>query len=342
MASARPDLAASAGDNSLPDNWLLDSLGKDASRVVGGVGSALDYLGRDLTGGGDLTVDPDSGVARDTDLEDSANTLGSLVMEGGLAASRPPGSLGVFGGMRAAGAPTDALRTANMLDMKGASPSDIWQQTGWFRGADQKWRFEIPDKGASVDLTSLGSSGTAPLGSVLSHPALFSAYPDLAKTPVEVGGPGGNVRGVYNPGGPEAAENISLSSIWPKANYSPLSTLLHESQHAIQSREGFAYGGSPTDPGMVEAGKGVLSTMQDRVAVLKGSSDPMDQDESSYLRAMINNYRGSPEKLAYRSLSGEVEARNVQSRFANPRLAPWLPDLTEDTSRLFQLLSFLR
>lgn len=149
MASARPDLSSStAGGNGFPGDWLLGSLGKDLGRFAGGIGDSLDYLGRDLMGQGALEVDPMSGVARDTGLMDSANGLGGLVMEGGLAAPRPEGSLGVFGGVHAQNADTGALRMANILEMQGTSPQDIWGKTGWFRGADQSWRFEIPDQQA--------------------------------------------------------------------------------------------------------------------------------------------------------------------------------------------------
>lgn len=51
-------------------------------------------------------------------------------------------------GERAREADTTALDTAREMEKKGESAETIRQKTGWFRGMDGKWRFEIDDSGA--------------------------------------------------------------------------------------------------------------------------------------------------------------------------------------------------
>ena len=31
------------------------------------------------------------------------------------------------------------------MEREAASSEEIWKETGWMRGSDHKWRFEIPD-----------------------------------------------------------------------------------------------------------------------------------------------------------------------------------------------------
>ncbi len=69
------------------------------------------------------------------------------------------------------------------------------QATGWFKGVDDKWRFEINDSDAQLttlvdamkgetfgDITSNivpKWRGSLRVKDVLDHPKLFSAYPNL-------------------------------------------------------------------------------------------------------------------------------------------------------------------
>ena len=46
----------------------------------------------------------------------------------------------------------DLLDTAKDLETRGVSSEEIRRSTGWFRGMDGKWRFEIDDSGMSVKL----------------------------------------------------------------------------------------------------------------------------------------------------------------------------------------------
>lgn len=52
-----------------------------------------------------------------------------------------------FAGQNVANADLEALDTAEEMERRGVDAETIRQQTGWFRGRDGKWRFEIDDSG---------------------------------------------------------------------------------------------------------------------------------------------------------------------------------------------------
>jgi len=58
-----------------------------------------------------------------------------------------------FAGVKAQTAAMDQLEQAKRLEAQGVDAEQIRQQTGWFKGVDSKWRFEISDKDAVVDLS---------------------------------------------------------------------------------------------------------------------------------------------------------------------------------------------
>ena len=84
-----------------------------------------------------------------------------------------------YAGLKAKTSDIGTLEQAQRLEDVGkASAEEIRQQTGWFRGMDGKWRFELDDsqmKIRDIDITS----GETKLVEVLDHPALFKAYPQL-------------------------------------------------------------------------------------------------------------------------------------------------------------------
>lgn len=52
-----------------------------------------------------------------------------------------------FGGANANGADLEALRKAQQMQQQGVADDIIFKTTGWFAGADGKWRFEMDDSG---------------------------------------------------------------------------------------------------------------------------------------------------------------------------------------------------
>jgi len=90
-------------------------------------------------------------------------------------------------------------------------------------------RFEVDDSGAKLNLQGIQKSNK--LGDILDHPELFNQYPELKNVKVELSA---------NPNSMFDGKKITLSAFAAKDP----SVLLHEVQHAIQSKEGFAFGTS--------------------------------------------------------------------------------------------------
>lgn len=156
----------------------------------------------------------------------------------------------MFAGINALKAPLDQVVQAEVMKSKGRSPEYIWRETGWWEGTDGEWRFEISDKSASINMDKLkeiehdGSFLVEPkqttLGEVLNHPKLFANYPQLK-----------DIRVTFKPAALDAFKSYQgwfnskdmLLNITPYAK-NPLSTMLHEIQHAVQAAENFAAGGN--------------------------------------------------------------------------------------------------
>jgi len=181
------------------------------------------------------------------------NPAGRISAEGlGLASSL----LGMLAGPKAKTANHALLSLAKDLEKEGKSNREIWSKTGWFQGPDGEWRFEISDHAAKLSgnvprsqydpaqvtfpLFEGGVFNKNPrtLGTTLDHQALFEAYPELRD--VKVGGTGfaGDLRGFYN----DKQSYMGLRGGKPDDT---LSTVLHETQHAVQGIEGTAQGGVP-------------------------------------------------------------------------------------------------
>jgi DNA-binding CsgD family transcriptional regulator len=259
-----------------------------------------------------------------------------------------------FAGVNAKTADKAALARAQNMEAEGASRDDIWDATGWFKGVDGKWRFEIDDSRSVFNEIGNGRD-------YLTHPGgMFKAYRDV---------PGmqdlGDVR-VMRSGRPD--EGAFMGSGSPieslhigKGSSDPRSIALHEYQHGIQAREGFAKGGSPSDdtlaadlsaaryddlvkksnaimaqPNVVAAQKRfneLKAKWQNRsdipadiVDELKSIQNMPEKKELARLRAdankLLNDSQTWGSKLyskedlfdGYKRLAGETESRNVQTR----------------------------
>lgn len=189
-------------------------------------------------------------------LHDSGSKITSFAETG---ASMHRGTGGVFrsfAGSGAATADTMSLDAARKQIEDGADAEAVRQETGWFKGADGKWRFEISDDAASLahggetfemihaaatlDAMTDGRESVR-VGDMLDHPPLFAAYPSLADVTVEP-----------MPAGKNAIASIRVhedgtTTIFMRMSTKrelALSALLHELQHGIQTIEGFASGGN--------------------------------------------------------------------------------------------------
>lgn len=145
----------------------------------------------------------------------------------------------------------DNLSIARKMEDAGKDAKTIKLATGWERGADGKWRYEISDANIkdTIDLGKgiskkrfeedmLWNSGR--LGNVIEAPELFKAYPQLKDVHIETDSIVNDVpsNGEYN-------ANWNRITIHADRLKYLNSILNHEIQHAIQHIEGFATGGTP-------------------------------------------------------------------------------------------------
>lgn len=168
-------------------------------------------------------------------------------------------------GEHAATAMEGRLQKAESMEGEGTSPEEIWKETGWMRGPDHKWRFEIPDNMDKIHF--LKDGGSHALGEIYDNPALYEAYPELAQKTVRMEdtrtGHDKRTRGAY--GYVDEDGTIVIDSTIP-ADEAKIA-LVHEIQHSIQAIEGFSRGGNK------EMAKKYISDTIDRL-----SMDLMDME----------------------------------------------------------------
>lgn len=162
------------------------------------------------------------------------------------AASVKDGKVYAFGGERAKTADLDALSRAKSMADAGDDRTKIWTDTGWFKGVDGKWRFEIDD--SSAVLNDTGKRRNA-LAEAVSHKEFFDAYPMYndrdgfnLSTKMHYLAPTSRILG-----GGEAIWRGFWDGVGVRDDLSPIETLsgtLHEMQHAAQDVEEFAKGSS--------------------------------------------------------------------------------------------------
>ena len=78
-------------------------------------------------------------------LSGARNISGKPVGLGMAPGKKRKGDLFSLAGKRAKTADFGALAQARQMSADGKSQNNIWQKTGWILGADDQWRFEIPD-----------------------------------------------------------------------------------------------------------------------------------------------------------------------------------------------------
>lgn len=84
-------------------------------------------------------------------------------------------------GRKALTANWTALEEAMQLKENGEEAKTIYEKTGWYLGADGKWRFDIPDNLDKINIDRLpGDNEARWLRDIYDNPALYEAYPWLA------------------------------------------------------------------------------------------------------------------------------------------------------------------
>ena len=237
----------------------------------------------------------------------------------------------------------DNLSVAREMEAEKKDAKAIKLATGWERGADGKWRYEMPDAKIKetmdidghvvkrFDEDMLWNDGK--LADVVDAPELFKAYPQLKETRIVTDAVTGDMpsAGDYN------AKTNTITIHADELKYMN-GILNHEVQHAIQKIEGFARGGSPAM---------VRSEIRKQMAeVTKQIRQLRAEGKEAEAKELIKKNRGLYEASvgdddfgSYKSLAGEVESRNVESRMgmsAEERRASLAAE-TEDVSREDQI-----
>nr|DAO43727.1 MAG TPA: crystallin beta/gamma motif-containing protein [Caudoviricetes sp.] len=158
-------------------------------------------------------------------------------------------------GQKAAVANLDELNRAREMHSQGADEQEIWRETGWLLGRDNKWRFEIPDNLDKIEFTPLFQNEyhIASLKDIYDNPRLYEAYPSLATRNVQLTDKlDDNTRGILEtvryPSGKVLVAGIKLNKKLVENTPDKIKeTLVHEVQHAIQEYEDFARGGDLTN-----------------------------------------------------------------------------------------------
>ena len=160
-------------------------------------------------------------------------------------------------GQRAAVANLDDLKRAREMHSRDVDEQEIWRETGWLLGRDNKWRFEIPDDLDKIDFAPLFQDEyhIAKLKDIYNNPQLYKAYPALATRTVQLTNKlDDNTRGMLEfvkyPSGRVHVSEIKLNQKLVESTPDKIKeTLVHEVQHAIQEYEDFARGGNIENSG---------------------------------------------------------------------------------------------
>ena len=145
----------------------------------------------------------------------------------------------------------DNLDVAKQMEEAKKDAKAIKLATGWEKGVDGKWRYEMPDAKIK-DMKDIGGGNIVKrfdddmlwndgkLADVIDAPGLFEAYPQLKDVRIDTDAIMNDMpsNGVYN------AKTNTITIHADELKYMN-SILNHEIQHAIQYIEGFGKGGSP-------------------------------------------------------------------------------------------------
>ena len=193
------------------------------------------YAGMNRGGGKQAAA---RGVVGETTQRFAGDIENARQNRAGIDRRNGPGTRLTYAGQNAETADVATLDEARQRIADGEDSETVRKETGWFRGMDGKWRFEIDD---SQMVITPPSSNFSRLSDIVDHPALFEAYPDLRDVEVFLERMDDGERAKYNP----QFDSISINRDIASNEEQLRASLAHEIQHAIQNREGFTPGSSP-------------------------------------------------------------------------------------------------
>lgn len=238
----------------------------------------------------------------------------------------------------------DNLSVARKMEEDKKDAKAIKMATGWERGADGKWRYEMPDAKIK-DTMDVGGGhivkryeddmlwNGGKLFDVIDASELFKAYPQLKGVRIDTD----SIMNDMPSHGEYDSKTNTITIHADELKYMN-DILNHEIQHAIQGIEGFATGGSPTTiRGEV---KKRFNEVTKQIKQLRAEGK---EDEAKALieknRGLYDAYMKNDDFNSYKSLAGEVEARNVQERMnmTPEERRKTLAESTEDVARKDQI-----
>ena len=327
------DRAAQGIGNALTSSGLVsDNFGaQQIGRNVASVGEFLPVIG-------DATAGDEFGSAL------KQGNFGDAAIAG-AGAIPLIGDMAIFAGALAKTANLGELAKAQKLESGGAGRDEVWKETGWVNDQGD-WKFEISDYldfdnevGADINPSSfqiIKEYGGTTQENFMGHPEVYDAYPNLKDRPVKSTTGSG---AAYSPSTDTIFIGDRLLSPTSGTELSQTqSANLHELQHAIQEREGFAKGGNPKSFEITpELTAKSLKTWGD-ISVLKNFINNRGESEAikkfsiligrqpSEMEINLANLKSFDEikdaqsslrmsaEDKYERLGGEAEARNVQTR----------------------------
>jgi hypothetical protein len=301
---------ADAVDQSV--NWMKDPRRTQQLQMLGGLlSSGSDALLSSAQKNRELTAKAFGNPDRPLQVTDkqALNNLTEQTMSGPMGFAQA----GMFIGSGSKIWDKAMANTAEQMEKAGIDARKIWSETGTWRGPDGKLRQEIPDNTAQFrgDFNSTAPNKVndykggqeGPVGGMYSHPELYKAYPEiltndrmsLYKQPDWF--PNEAKSGTYSKGIFNQKGKIDVMA---QNEQDALSIAAHELQHSVQSKEGFASGGTA---------KNFYNESLKRL---------MQENEGSQMTSRrMDSLKNMAEKEAYekyRSLMGEAEARATQER----------------------------
>ena len=257
----------------------------------------------------------------------------------------------------------DNLKVAEKMERGKMDAKAIKLATGWERGADGRWRYEMPDikqidmvgnlqykknhpdyaryfdliekqnrydfdlsdedltdaekeelkkldKVYGDDASVVKMDNVYTVGAFADAPELFAAYPQLAKIKLRfINDPGETAGGWYS----RKDNEIMVNKAHVKSNFDFKSILSHEIQHAIQSIEGFAFGGNVDS---------VRSRIEDRMQDI--------EDAANVAAGTLDEYRNISTRLVRLELARKWKKNpnsflKSSAMFSAPGYGPFTP-----------------
>ena len=213
----------------------------------------------------------------------------------------------------------DNLKVAEKMERGKKDAKAIKLATGWERGADGKWRYEMPDAKIK-DMKDIGGGNIVKrfdddmlwndgkLADVIDAPGLFEAYPQLKDVRIDTDAIMNDMpsNGEYNP----KTNTITIHADELKYMNSILN---HEIQHAIQFIEGFATGGNEDS---------VRSRIEDRMQKI--------EDAANVAAGTLDEYRNISTRLVRLELARKWKKNpnsflKSSTMFSAPGYGPFTP-----------------